>query len=560
MIQAKLSVGPVDDPHEREADRISRLVAGSAAGTAQRAPEAIGQVHPSAGGAADPAVEQAIGRARGAGRGRPVPAGVRERMERVSGADLGGVRVHATAEADRLTDALGARAFTVGADVFVRRSEYRPGSAGGDALLGHELTHVVQQGAAGVTAVQRYVDIDTNDRAYPELPKGLDFIHQYEKDGSFYRHTPAVEGTGTNVRAWLRFSGRAPIRFSDDFELAIERGREAKNFFATRERITESNGVLDRSQGNVELVTTGRHFTMECLLEDPDGGPGEVQRVELYEVQAGNRWTGQAGWRELRTPQRCNEMITFVLGRTVPDAKGDWYEHVAKVLDRVVAATSPAPAVPRFGFLRRRRVVPVEGSYAERVRAIFAGPAVAATAPARTRFGLRPRRASLDMDALDAAFAARRELVGRESSVDAKLRQLNALAAEMVRELRRLGKQRPAAVSAVLAELALNEFVAPRIGWGLSAAGVGTLEEDTTGKFPYHYASVVAASGGDFVTIENYARQDPVVGVTTASSGDPLHFFYMYSTDPEQETWHRKQSTSGGFAGWVLSASWNQVG
>ncbi|WJK37034.1 DUF4157 domain-containing protein [Solwaraspora sp. WMMA2065] len=74
---------------------------------------------------------------------------MRERMERVSGADFSGVRVHVGAESDRLNDTLGSRAFTVGADVFVRRSEYRPGSARGDALLGHELTHTVQQGAAG---------------------------------------------------------------------------------------------------------------------------------------------------------------------------------------------------------------------------------------------------------------------------------------------------------------------------------------------------------------------------------------------------------------------------
>ncbi|MDY7088565.1 MAG: DUF4157 domain-containing protein, partial [Actinomycetota bacterium] len=49
----------------------------------------------------------------------------------------------------RMNDALGARAFTVGSDVFVRRSEYRPGTSEGDALLGHELAHTVQQGAAG---------------------------------------------------------------------------------------------------------------------------------------------------------------------------------------------------------------------------------------------------------------------------------------------------------------------------------------------------------------------------------------------------------------------------
>jgi len=148
IVQAKLNVGPVDDPFEREADRISQLAFGP---SVQRAPEAIRRVHAPTGGTADPDLARAVDRARGGG-GRAVPGGVRERMERVSGADFSGVRVHVGAESDRLNDTLGSRAFTVGADVFVRRSEYRPGSARGDALLGHELTHTVQQGAAGPCA------------------------------------------------------------------------------------------------------------------------------------------------------------------------------------------------------------------------------------------------------------------------------------------------------------------------------------------------------------------------------------------------------------------------
>ncbi|WP_442941950.1 eCIS core domain-containing protein [Nostoc sp.] len=38
-----------------------------------------------------------------------------------------------------------ARAFTTGQDVFFRSGEYNPGSRGGQELLTHELTHVVQQ-------------------------------------------------------------------------------------------------------------------------------------------------------------------------------------------------------------------------------------------------------------------------------------------------------------------------------------------------------------------------------------------------------------------------------
>jgi hypothetical protein len=55
------------------------------------------------------------------------------------------VRVHADAGADALNQALQARAFTSGQDVFFRRGAYNPSTSSGRELLAHELTHVVQQ-------------------------------------------------------------------------------------------------------------------------------------------------------------------------------------------------------------------------------------------------------------------------------------------------------------------------------------------------------------------------------------------------------------------------------
>ena len=89
-------------------------------------------------------IGQEIGTARGAGNG--LDAGVREEMESAFGVDFGPVRVHTDARADRLGQALSARAFTTGHDIFFREGEYDMCSSGGRELLAHELTHVVQQG------------------------------------------------------------------------------------------------------------------------------------------------------------------------------------------------------------------------------------------------------------------------------------------------------------------------------------------------------------------------------------------------------------------------------
>ena len=71
-------------------------------------------------------------------------------MESSFGADFSGVRIHDDARADGLSQALSARAFATGRDVFFRQGEYSPGTSAGRELLAHELTHVVQQGGAEI--------------------------------------------------------------------------------------------------------------------------------------------------------------------------------------------------------------------------------------------------------------------------------------------------------------------------------------------------------------------------------------------------------------------------
>jgi hypothetical protein len=66
-------------------------------------------------------------------------------MERGFGHDFRDVRVHAGPSDGALAQRINARAFTVGSDVFFAPGQFRPDSFGGQRLLAHELTHVVQQ-------------------------------------------------------------------------------------------------------------------------------------------------------------------------------------------------------------------------------------------------------------------------------------------------------------------------------------------------------------------------------------------------------------------------------
>jgi hypothetical protein len=96
-------------------------------------------------------VQATVDRAR-AGGGSPLSPETRTDMESRLGRDFGGARVHSGAPAAAAAQAVGAKAFTVGHDVFFGAGRYRPGTNGGNRLLAHELVHTVQQGGGSSRA------------------------------------------------------------------------------------------------------------------------------------------------------------------------------------------------------------------------------------------------------------------------------------------------------------------------------------------------------------------------------------------------------------------------
>jgi hypothetical protein len=139
VVQPKLTVGPVDDPAEREAERVAEAMV---SGDVERA-SAVSQ-GTGGGMSLDGVTEQAIMDARGGGSAL-APA-LQQQMSSALGADFSSVRVHTDSQADTLSRSLAAEAFTTGSDIFFRSGAYDPGSSRGQHLLAHELTHVVQQG------------------------------------------------------------------------------------------------------------------------------------------------------------------------------------------------------------------------------------------------------------------------------------------------------------------------------------------------------------------------------------------------------------------------------
>jgi len=148
-LQAKLAVGPVDDPLEHEADRIADgAMASSPLGGAGDTPvrlQRAGGTDTASMQSAPPSVERTL-----ASDGRPLEPMVRHDMEQRFGHDFFDVRVHDDAQAQTSAQDVKAHAYTVGQHIVFGPGKYQPRTHEGQRLLAHELAHVVQQDATPV--------------------------------------------------------------------------------------------------------------------------------------------------------------------------------------------------------------------------------------------------------------------------------------------------------------------------------------------------------------------------------------------------------------------------
>ena len=169
LIQTKLTVSNPNDKYEQEADRLSELVMRKPTAAAPRAcgcdpssssggecAECKAKEKPAVStvqrkpvssemNAVDaPSAEQVL-----QSTGQPLDRATRAFMEPRFGHDFSEVRVHTSQPAAESASALQARAYTHGRDIVFGVNQYQPQSHEGQALLAHELSHVIQQGHAG---------------------------------------------------------------------------------------------------------------------------------------------------------------------------------------------------------------------------------------------------------------------------------------------------------------------------------------------------------------------------------------------------------------------------
>jgi hypothetical protein len=285
IVQSKLRVGDAQGPLEREADRIAdQVMRGPAAGTVQpsaplvqRACTACKQaeeetLHRKRTDEDDEVLGKLVGPApaipadlerdiRSLSGGAPLPPASRAFFEPRFGHDFARVRVHDGGVPGQLATRLNSRAFTHGANIVFAAGEFAPGTAGGQHLLAHELTHVVQQGHASQQSmpapaflVQR--DLATPPPAVPpaaqpdltpdQIRRALRF-NQATYDEIRTKQIQDLVGT-TPTGTWVEEDILAIARLQEEYGLKKD-GMVGPNSFDFLDKETRAEG-LDKTDEN----------------------------------------------------------------------------------------------------------------------------------------------------------------------------------------------------------------------------------------------------------------------------------------------------------------------
>jgi len=285
-IQAKLTVGPANDRYEQEAARVAAQVVqriyspvserSTKAESVQRQEEEeelqlkpiapIQRKEMSAGGEVSTDLESEINRARGGGQA--LAPEIQLKMGEAMGADFSGVRVHRSEQADKLTRAVGARAFTTGHDLFFKRGEYQPRSRVGQELIAHELTHVVQQAKRDRSAILVLQGMRKTDEE-DEEDKGYDPLRNSP--------TPDFHVSGYTLRGGVR-AGRgaqspnpAVAQDSDDSDDdVIDPDYKDYNLMGSNyDEVSRHNRTRDPVDG---ILVDAQHLAVSNVFSDIDYG------------------------------------------------------------------------------------------------------------------------------------------------------------------------------------------------------------------------------------------------------------------------------------------------
>jgi len=260
--QPRLAVNAPGDIYEQEADRVAEQIMRMPAPRVQRAYTASGSsgqlcraceeeqmAVPRKGqggmGSAAPASVHSVLRS----SGQPLSTSTRAFFEPRFRQDLSNVRVHTDGAAQQSARDVNALAYTVGSHVVFGAGRYNPSTPGGQRLLAHELTHVVQQ--AGSQTVGQQPILQRQEAGAEPPPDHLDrfsvdpmeILRTINPEGYCRLNCPATADAFEN---FVRTGRVDPAHCDRDAELRGTLGYAISGPFSERFNITPDRHGRER--------------------------------------------------------------------------------------------------------------------------------------------------------------------------------------------------------------------------------------------------------------------------------------------------------------------------
>lgn len=185
-----------------------------------------------------------------------LPENVQTKMENSFGQDFSDVNIHKDSPK---ADSFNAKAYAQGKDIHFAPGEFQPNTKSGQELIGHELTHVVQQKQGKVNGADvNGKDIVNND---PALEKEADDAGKKASEGQ----SVEVSGDGSGVQ--LKEDPKLNITFTDGVGIHQEKTKLSMNYLGEY-RYTPKNGLFNTEE--VQYVVTGTKEQWSEVLKRSD--------------------------------------------------------------------------------------------------------------------------------------------------------------------------------------------------------------------------------------------------------------------------------------------------
>lgn len=392
----------------------------------------------------------------------------------------------------------------------------------------------------GVPQAKRGLNFPTPVRAHNSFKPVVQGYFLHDGEGVFMAQESRKTATGKTFlaeggkKANIRASFKGSMRVSNDGMMAVEDGsgkdRQAKTFYAAPSVVTAANNVLRNIGSPVRLGSNHR-----ITIRVPNiNGTQTHDLVLVYPLDLSAKKIGH----EVTIPQRCNEAGPYVGNTQAPDFLEPNLNVGGSIkpprgmmqtnIDRKLAVLLPL-------YLKQKQYKEPWGfGNALNKLSIWWEGESAISADIAT------------VERLNSANAFADFFENKSGTYD---KGVDDAAREYVKNFMASPGSQP-----ILQELGLNEYINPSIGDLLSIRSIGPARyvgddwyvmdhvSDTELKNPfgYHYATVIAKSGADYLTMENYARrQEEGDSNHPISADDSRYYFQMFG--PAEQSFHAEQ-------------------